>query len=233
MVEKLPLKHSHCLGRQLIAALRALESLLGGHVLDEVLHLLFEFVEFIELPCFGKSGESLHVDQTDLRILSRFFELLQKLRERFQFFLHLESLWQRKLLAAAELPCCGEFVHLIHLAETIHQRYQLPAKTALVVVLRIPQTLELPQLLFPNGSLECIARLCRWLDLLGCVLKYLPRFFANGVGFVPFDDFSDPLFQHVFEGRQGWPQPRDLRRIEHDRIGQLLFGEFIDAAELQ
>ena len=233
LLEELALEGPQRLRRELIAPLRPFEPLLGRRLLDQFLHLPSQHVELVHLPLFEKLAERLHVDQADAGVLLRLRKLPEQFVDRLEFLLHLQRLGHRELFPPCESPFRRQLIDLVGLAEAVDQADELHAKPALVVVLRIPEPLDLPDLLLADSPLEGVAMLCRRLHLLGGGMECLPRLLPHGVCLVAFEDL--PLAGLEFldhPGKRG-PEPPDLLGVEHDCFGELLLSQFIHVAELE
>ena len=195
LFEQLALKEPQRLRRELVAPLRPFEPLLGGHLLDQILHLPPEGVKLIEFTLLDILAERLHVDEGHAGILAGLFQLPEQFFDGFEFFLDIEGLGHGELFAAGKRPLRRQFVHLIDLAETIHQPHQLPAEPPLIVILRIPEPLQLPQLLRLHSLVQSLTKLRRWLRPLGRLAKRIPRLLPHPIGLVPFEDLPPSLLQ--------------------------------------
>ena len=60
-----------------------------------VLDLLLQLAELLDVARLGELGQLLHVDDADLGVLRRLFELLEQLVDRLQLFLDLQRLRAR------------------------------------------------------------------------------------------------------------------------------------------
>ena len=233
LLEELALESPQRLRREFVAPLRPFKPLLGRRLLDQFLHLPAEHVELVHLPLFEKLAERLHVDQADAGVLLRLRKLPQQFVDRLEFLLHLQRLRDRELFPSCEGPLRRQFIDLVGLAEAVDQADELHAKPTLIVVLRIPEPLDLPDLLLADCPLEGVAMLCRRLHLLGSGMKSLPRLLPHRVGLVAFEDLPLAGLEFLDHPGERGPEPLDLLRVEHDCFGELFFGEFVDVAELE
>ena len=202
-----------------------LESLLGCQLAQVVLNLLLERLELLDVSRLGELGQLLEVDHADLPGLGRFLELLEQPVDHLQFFLDLERFRDGHGRLAGELILGGQLIDLILVREASHQLQQLLGKRALLAACRVPELLEVAQLLFVHGLGKAAAQFARRPHLPGHVVKLVVGVFLYIIGFIGRQDLALAFEQERLEPLEARAQVSDLAGVKPNGAGQLFLGQ--------
>ena len=229
-VQQFGLKDSERFGREIVLAALAAKALLGGHLLEQLLHVPLQAGEILHLVLVGEAGQRFHVDEVNLGILGRLFQLLDQTVDGLQLILDLQRFFDRHRLLATEYVLGGEFFDLVLVSQMMIDLHQLPGETAALID-AIPEAIQVGDLLLAYGPVKRIAQLFRRLGGLNRFSKSAGGQLLHTLGLVGLQDFLLALFEHGEQGRDARSEAGDLRRINLHRFGKLLFGEVIQRAK--
>ena len=139
-------------------------------------------------------GELVQIDDADLRVLGRFFELLEQAIDGFEFFLDFNCLRHGHRRAAGEIVLRGQFVDFVLVAEAVDQFHQLTGERRIVVSMGVPDAFQIADLLFFEGAAKTIAEVFGRRDLLASCAIIVSGCFSGSVGLVGLQDFAFSLF---------------------------------------
>ncbi len=103
--------------------------------------------------------------------------------------------------------------------------HQGPGERRLIVAGRVPQPLQLANLLGLHGPVEPLAKLLRHANFAGLVGERQLRGPPHALRFVALQYLPLAFLEHRDERLDAWPQAGDLARVEPNRAGQLLLGQ--------
>ena len=172
-----------------ITALAALQALLLGHVAQQFFDLPLHLRELVHVARLGELGQLVQIDHADLRILGRFFQLLEQPIDRFQFFFDFDRLAARSSTAAGEIILRRQFVDFVFVSQPIDQLHQLPGKRRVIVAMGVPDPFQIANLLFLETPAEKFAQFFGRADLLAGFAISIAGRFLDGVGFVGLPEF--------------------------------------------
>ena len=207
------------------------EALLLGNLAQIILHLLLQCAQLIDIARLGKLRQHLHIDDADLRRLASFFELLEQLVDLLQLFLDRQRLRHRHPLVPRELILGRQLIDLILLAQPLDHIHQRTSPRRLIIARRVPQPLQVANLLGLDRLIKPIAKLLRHLRLGRLIDKRLLGLAPHGLRFVLGKNLPLPLLEHRNQRIDARPQPGNLARIQMNRPRQLFFGQLAMLAE--
>ena len=111
------------------------------------MNLLLQCAELFDVARLGELGEQLHIDDADAGRLAGLFELLEQLVDLLQLLLDRQRLRHGHRLVAGELVLGRQLIDLVLLAQPLDHVHQRTGPRRLVVAGRVPQPLQVANLL--------------------------------------------------------------------------------------